>query len=219
MLNTVIFDLDGTLLDTLGDLTDAGNHVCRSHGWPTHTEKAFQRMVGHGIPNLVRSFTPEAHRTEEELAAAQKEFNAWYARHNMDRTAPYAGMTELVGELKSRGLRLAVYSNKEDAFTKALMERFFPGQFDTVWGKRKNIPVKPDPTGLRMLMAELGAVPEQTVLIGDSEVDLQTARNAGTCACGVTWGFRFREELEAERPEGIADTPQELLEWILRQTE
>lgn len=211
MLKTVIFDLDGTLLDTIGDLAAAGNHVCRERGWPTHTEAEFRRMVGYGIPNLVQKFTPEEFRNEATLAAALDDFQARYGAHQRDRTVPYKGIPEMLSALKGRGLGLAVYSNKADEFSRSLAEHFFPGTFDAILGKRPGIPGKPDPEGLRLLMRELRTVPEESALVGDGETDLRSARNAGLRSVAVTWGFRSREALLAEGPDGMAESPEELL--------
>ena len=210
MLTTVIFDLDGTLLNTIGDLAAAGNHVCRANGWPAHTEAEFRRMVGYGIPNLVERFTPEAHRNEAVLAAALEEFQRYYGQHQRDRTVPYPGIPELLSALKAQGLRLAVYSNKADGFSHSLVEHFFPGTFDAILGKRPGVPGKPDPAGLRLLLAELGSAPEESVLVGDGETDIRSARNAGIRCVAVSWGFRSREALLAEGPDALADDPAQL---------
>lgn len=214
MLKTVIFDLDGTLLNTIGDLAGAGNHVCAQRGWPSHTEAEFRGMVGYGIPNLVEKFTPEECRDEATLAAALAEFQRYYGAHQRDRTAPYDGVPAMLAALKDRGLRLAVYSNKADEFSRSLAEYFFPGTFDAILGKRPGIPGKPDPAGLRLLLAELGAAPEESVLVGDGETDVRSARNAGLRCLAVTWGFRSRESLEREAPDALADRPEELPELL-----
>ena len=185
MLKTVIFDLDGTLLNTIGDLAGAGNHVCAQRGWPSHTEAEFRGMVGYGIPNLVEKFTPEECRDEATLAAALAEFQRYYGAHQRDRTVPYDGVPAMLAALKGRGLRLAVYSNKADEFSRSLAEHFFPGTFDAILGKRPGIPGKPDPAGLRLLLAELGAAPEESILVGDGETDVRSARNAGLRYLGL----------------------------------
>lgn len=215
MFQTVIFDLDGTLLNTIDDLADAGNWVCRKNGWPEHTVEQFKRMVGHGIPNLVRTFSPVTAQSPLLLAAAVAQFSEYYGVHSMDKTAPYDGVDALLADLKARGVQLAVYSNKADEFSRTLMERFFPDTFAIVRGKVCGVPVKPDPTGVNTLLEQLDARRETTLYVGDSEVDMQTARNAGLTACGVTWGFRFREELAAERPAFVADTVDQLRRCIL----
>lgn len=214
MLKAVIFDLDGTLLDTIGDLAGAGNHVCEERGWPRHTEAEFRQMVGYGIPNLVEKFTPEEHRDEATLAAALAEFQRFYGAHQRDRTVPYDGIPAMLAALKRRGPRLAVYSNKADEFSRSLAEHFFPGTFDAILGKRPGIPGKPDPAGLRLLLSELDTAPEESVLVGDGETDVRSARNAGLRCVAVTWGFRSRESLLAEGPDAMADRPEELPELL-----
>lgn len=216
MLQTVIFDLDGTLLNTIDDLADAGNWVCRQNGWPQHSTEEFKRMVGHGIPNLVSRFSPEDQRSPLLLMSTLSQFSEYYGQHNLDKTAPYAGIPALLRELKDRGIHLAVYSNKADEFSGKIVEHFFPGVFDVIRGKRKDVPAKPDPTGLLALLRELHFAPETALYVGDSDVDIQTAHNSGLAGCGVTWGFRSREELLAQQPELLADTPEELLQCILR---
>ena len=215
MYQTVIFDLDGTLLDTLEDLADAGNWVCRRNGWPEHSLEEFRSMVGHGIPNLVERFSPEGCRSPLLMVNTLAQFSQYYGAHNMDKTLPYAGMEELAAELKKRGVQMAVYSNKADDFSRQIVEHFFHGVFSLVRGKVRGVPVKPDPTGVRQVLAELNADPAATLFVGDSSVDMETAHNAGLPACGVTWGFRSRESLEAAGAEFLADTPEQLAAVIL----
>ena len=215
MFKTVIFDLDGTLLNTIDDLAAAGNFVCRENGWPEYTVEQFKAMVGHGIPNLVARFTPDSAQSPLLLANALSQFSAYYAEHNCDYTKPYAGIPELLAELKALGVELAVYSNKADGFSRRLMDTFFPQTFALVRGKLEGVPVKPDPTGVRAVLKELGAQPEQTLFVGDSNVDILTGHNAGLLACGVSWGFRSRASLEEAGADFIADTVAQLRHVIL----
>lgn len=215
MYRTVIFDLDGTILNTIDDLADAGNYVCRENGWPEFSVEAFKGMVGHGIPNLVSRFSPKEARTPERLTQTLKAFSRRYGAHNMDKTAPYPGIPEMLERLKAAGIQLAVYSNKEDGFSRILVEHYFPGVFSLVRGKVEGIPVKPDPTGVRKVMEALHAHPEQTIFVGDSSVDIQTGHHAGMAACGVTWGFRSRDSLAAAGAEYLADQPKALENLIL----
>ena len=187
MYRTVIFDLDGTLLDTIGDLAAAANAVCRENGWPEYTVQAVEGMVGH----------------------------RYYGAHNMELTAPYAGMPELLKKLKSAGVRLAVCSNKADEFSQVIVAHYFPGIFEVIRGNLPGTPVKPDPGVARGILEKLNARPEETLMVGDSDVDIRTGHNAGLKACGVTWGFRSRENLVNAGADFLADTPAELEKLLM----
>lgn len=215
MYRTVIFDLDGTLLDTIADLAAAGNWVCRKNGWPEHSTEEFKTMVGHGIPNLVSRFSPPEAQSPLLLMNALAEFNTYYGAHNMDLTVPYEGIVDLAAKMKAAGVQMAVYSNKADPFSRQIVAHYFPDTFDFVLGKRQEMPVKPDPAGVRYVLEQLGADPEQTLFVGDSDVDIQTAHNAGLPACGVTWGFRSRESLIAAGADFLADDAAALEEVVL----
>lgn len=216
MYQTVIFDLDGTLLNTIDDLAAAGNWVCRKNGWRTYSVEEFKAMVGHGIPNLVEKFSPPECRSAQQLAETLEQFSAYYGAHNLDRTAPYDDIPELLADLRGRGITLAVYSNKAHEFSKTIVEHFFPGVFHLIRGKVPGVPVKPDPAGIHLVLEELKAEPARTLFVGDSSVDIQTGHNAGLAACGVTWGFRSRESLIAAGADCLADTPAELKDRILQ---
>ena len=198
MYRTVIFDLDGTLLDTIGDLAAAANAVCRENGWPEYTVQAVEGMVGHGIPNLVSRFSPAEAQEPQTLERTLAQFNRYYGAHNMELTAPYAGMPELLKKLKAAGVRLAVCSNKADEFSQVIVAHYFPGIFEVIRGNLPGTPVKPD-----------------TLMVGDSDVDIRTGHNAGLKACGVTWGFRSRENLVNAGADFLADTPAELEKLLM----
>lgn len=215
MYRTVIFDLDGTLLNSIGDLAAAANYVCRQNRWPEHTEEEIMGMVGHGIPNLVRQFSPADARSTLMVLNTTSQFNQYYGCHNMELTRPYEGMAELLQQLKAAGAQLAVCSNKADNFSRAIVEHYYPGVFDLVRGNLNGMPVKPDPTVVREIMRDLDASYLSAMMVGDSSVDIQTGHNAGIKACGVTWGFRSRENLAEAAADAIADTPAELGKLLL----
>ncbi len=215
MYTHIIFDLDGTLLNTIDDLADAGNHVCAARGWPVHTVDEYKRMVGNGIPKLVERFAP-AGTDGETLAGALAEFSTYYDTHKEDKTAPYPGVPELLAALKGQGVRLSVLSNKAHALAGPVVEHYFPGMFDQVQGALPDVPVKPDPTLLRRLMEQMGARPETTLFVGDSNVDVLTGKNGGLTVVGVLWGFRDRAELESAGADFVIARPGELLPLAAR---
>lgn len=215
MYQYVIFDLDGTLLNTIDDLADAGNWVCRNHGWPTHTVEEYKRFVGNGMTKLAERFAPEDWRTPERVKTILDEFMPYYDAHKADKTAPYAGMPQALDRLKGAGISMAVLSNKADQMAGPVVEGHYPGVFPLVQGALDGCPTKPDPTLLHKLMERLGATAENTLFVGDSNVDIRTAKNGGLTSCGVLWGFRSREELEAEGADCIVGTPEELADRIL----
>lgn len=215
MYRTVIFDLDGTLLNTIGDLAGAGNWVCRKNGWPEHSLEEFMTMVGHGIPNLVSRFSPPEVQSPLFQMNALTDFNEYYSQHNMDLTKPYPGIVELLAQIRAEGIRMAVYSNKADQFSQEIIAHFFPGTFDFVLGKRKELPVKPDPAGVKFVLEQLGAKREETLFVGDSSVDIQTAHHADLKACGVTWGFRSKESLIEADADFLAEDAAALKQVIL----
>ncbi len=167
MYKTVVFDLDGTLLNTLDDLADAGNRLCADRGWPTHTAEEFRYFVGNGIPKLIERLAPPEHRTPAELAEALAWFQADYGAHLRDKTAPYPGIPAMLGRLKAAGVQLAVFSNKADPLAREVVASYFdPALFDLVRGQRPDTPVKPAPEGTRALLAALGADPAATLYVG-----------------------------------------------------
>lgn len=201
----VIFDLDGTLLNTLDDLRDALNYTLAAFGRPPRTLDEVRRFVGNGIPNLIERATSPDAPIQEMLDV----FLPYYQLHNMDKTRPYEGVSGMLDRLKEQGRRMAIVSNKVHAASQALCGRFFP-QVDVVVGSQPGLPNKPAPDMVRAAMERLGVGPEETVYVGDSEVDLATARNTGLdCVC-VTWGFRDKEELERQGGTVFAASPEEL---------
>ena len=218
MYTHVIFDLDGTLLNTIDDLADAGNHVCAARGWPTHTVDAYKYMVGNGIPKLVERFAPRP-LSQEEFDQVLAEFTARYNAHKEDKTAPYAGMPQAVAALRQAGVTVAVLSNKAHALAGPVVENYYPGVFHAVQGALPGVPAKPDPTLLRGLLAHLGADPARTLFVGDSNVDIRTGKNGGLTTCGVLWGFRSRQELEQEGADYLVSRPGQLVSLVLDRPE
>ncbi len=210
MFQNVIFDLDGTLLNTIDDIAAAGNWVCERNGWPTFSVEEFKLMVGHGIPNLVYSFTPENMRTDDIIAGTRAQFSARYAAHREDATAPYDGVLSLLRTLRGSGMKCSVFSNKADALCQMLIRDYFGDSIVAVRGQLGDTPLKPDPAGVLALMEAQQMDPATTVFIGDSDVDMITAQNAGIASIAVLWGFRDKETLAAAGATVFAETPDEL---------
>ena len=170
MYKTVLFDLDGTLLNTIDDLADSTNRVCAAHGWPQYETAQYRYFVGNGIPKLVERFSPADCRSPAQLAATLAEFDKVYGAHMHDKTAPYPGMPALLARLKAAGVRMAVFSNKADEFARAVVARYFDADlFEVVRGALPDVPTKPAPEGTRALMAHLGVEADGSVLyVGDS---------------------------------------------------
>lgn len=216
-LNTelVIFDLDGTLLDTIGDLAVACNAVLALRGLPQHTYDEYCRFVGNGIMRLVERALPEELRTPDTVAAVRADFVKYYTEHIDIHTTPYAGIPELVAGLARRGVRLAVASNKFQAGTEKLVGLFFPDvAFAAVLGQRVGVPLKPDPAVVEEILALTGVAKGRVLYVGDSGVDMQTAAAAAIRSVGVTWGFRERRELEQTGAQHIVDVPGEILNLL-----
>ena len=215
MIDTILFDLDGTLLNTIDDLADAGNWVCEQNHWPTFTVEQYKHMVGNGIPKLVERFSPEDCRTPQHLAATLAQFTARYDAHKEDKTAPYPGIPQLLAALKAEGIRTAVFSNKADTLCGGIIDHYFGHDvFLAVRGSRPGVPVKPDPTGVYSLMEQLGAAKASTLFVGDSNVDIATGHNAGLVTLGAVWGFRGAEELQAAGADVLVYKPEEILDYL-----
>lgn len=208
----VIFDLDGTLLDTIGDLAVACNAVLAVRGLPQHSLEEYRHFVGNGIMRLVERALPEPLRSPENVALMRADFVKYYTEHIDAYTKPYDGIPELVAELARRGTRMAVASNKFQAGTEKLVRLFFPGvAFAAVFGQRPEVPLKPDPAVVKEILQMTGTPCDEVLYVGDSGVDMQTARAAGIRSAGVTWGFRERQELVDAGAGALVDRPEELL--------
>jgi len=191
----VIFDLDGTVLDTIADLAAATNHALEMHGYPQHSVEAVRRMVGNGVANLILRAAPEG-TPEAERAEILAKFKAYYREHINDTTRPYAGVPELLKALREAGVYVGINSNKFDAALQSLCQIHFDGLYDYAVGESERTPKKPDPAAARRIMEATGASADETIYIGDSNVDLNTAKNAGTDSAWVSWGFRRAEEMQ-----------------------
>lgn len=212
MTRLVIFDLDGTLLDTIGDLAAACNVVLAGRDLPQHTYEQYRHFVGNGIMRLVERALPEPLRTPETVAEVRADFVNYYTAHIDTCTRPYAGIAELLDELVRRGVQLAVASNKFQAGTEKLIRSYFPHiGFVAVLGQREGIPLKPDPAVVEQILVQTGIPREQVLYIGDSGIDMLTAQAAGVRSVGVSWGFRAREELQISGADHLVDRPDEIL--------
>lgn len=215
MKGLVIFDLDGTLLNTIADLAHSTNYALKKMGYPTHEVEEYNLMVGNGINKLFERALPEGAKTEENILRVRKEFVPYYDVHNADDSQPYPGIPELLSHLQSAGIQLAVASNKYQTATQKLIAHYFPEiHFAAVFGQREGVNVKPDPTIVFDILKIANAQKENVLYVGDSGVDMQTAANAGITACGVTWGFRPRTELENFHPEYIVDIAEEIKDLL-----
>lgn len=188
----VIFDLDGTLLDTLDDLSAAVNHAMQQRGFPSHSRDEYMKMVGHGARNLMSQALPMEHKDNEALIdAALTDFRAYYNAHIDVYTKPFPGIQELIAKLHQAGVMLAVASNKFQEGTEHLIKEFFPEiPFVAVLGNRRGFPLKPDPEVVGEVLRKAGLSKDQAVMVGDSDTDMETAANGGIQAIAVNWGYR-----------------------------
>ena len=211
----LLFDLDGTLLDTLDDLAGAMNRVLADHGFPAHPVDAYRRFVGDGVGALVERAVPRGSHTPDLLAAVVAEMRVEYGRSWARCTRPYPGIEATLDALVARRLPLAVLSNKPHDATVAMVAHFLGRwPFAAVQGHRDGVPRKPDPTSALAIAAALGVEPSECVFVGDSAVDVQTARRAGMMAVGVAWGFRGEDELRGAGAHHVLGAPSELLAML-----
>lgn len=214
-IKLIIFDLDGTLLNTISDLAHSTNYALEQNGFPGHPVEAYNYFVGNGINKLFERALPENKKTAEYVTRIREIFLPYYDKHNTDYTKPYNGIHELLKTLQSEGYMLAVASNKYQLATEKLIRHLFPDiTFTAVFGQREGVPVKPDPTIVRDILNIAGISTKETLYVGDSGVDMQTAINSEITSIGVTWGFRPREELQTNGADYIVDSPSEILRII-----
>lgn len=216
MKQLVIFDLDGTLLNTIADLGNAANHALEKAGLPTHPRQAYPRFVGNGVRKLIERVLPESLRTGEKVESMLDDFKQYYDSHLTDFTEPYPGIPELLQDLAQRGVRLAVASNKYQSAVERLVNHFFPGiPWAAIEGQKEGIPVKPDPSIVFEILTKSPASKADVLYVGDSGVDMETARRACVESCGVTWGFRRLDELIDNHADHVAGTTLQLLRLII----
>ena len=216
MTKLIIFDLDGTLIDTRTDIANACNHALEQCGFPQRDIEEYNMLVGRGIDNLFRGAMPASEVNEENVARMRSLFVPYYNEHGCDWTRPYDGIMDILEVLKDKGLHFAVASNKYQEGTQSLVEKFF-GKYDFVkiLGQREGRPIKPDPQIVDEAMEGVPGIRKDDVIyVGDSNVDMETGINAGVRTIGVTWGFRTREELEAYSPHALIDHPMQIVEFI-----
>lgn len=214
MYKAVVFDLDGTLVDTIVDLARATNEGLKKAGLPVHSVEKYKRFVGNGRDNLVKRAVGD-YFDEVKAQIVRDTFDSFYAEHCNDNVRAYDGCAEMLLELSSMGIKTGVLSNKPDEFVARILSNVYPNHdFTAAWGKRSQYPVKPDPSALFELLNEIGVKPEDCLYIGDSDVDVFTANNAGLDMIGVEWGFRGREELINAGADYVAKTTADILEYI-----
>lgn len=214
MIKAILFDLDGTLVNSLDDLANACNYALRCNNFPVHETEAYKYFVGNGIPKLIERILPENNRDAETKAKVSDKFYEYYSVHYADNTSVYAGLPEVVNAIKKLGIKVAVVTNKADGPAKEVINRVMPNTFDLVYGQREGIPTKPDPTLTLMAMKELGVKPDECIFIGDSGMDVATGVNSGAVPVGVLWGFRKADELEQNGARYLIDAPEKLLDII-----
>ena len=215
MTKLIIFDLDGTLLNTIEDLANSVNYALEQHNFPTHPLEAFNFFVGNGVNKLLERALPENQRSSDMISMLKVDFIKHYSAHSEEYTKPYEGITELLQLLHNKGFQLAVASNKIHSATVELVKRFFPEiEFTAVFGQRDGFPVKPNPGILEEIIEIAGVDKTEVLYVGDSGVDVATAYNAKVPFVGVLWGFRPRKELEEIGATRFVDNTDELYEII-----
>ena len=221
MIKLIIFDLDGTLLDTREDIADACNYALRMCGHPERDLTEYNMLVGRGIYNLFRSALPPESRSDESVLEMKSHFVPYYNSHICDKTKPYTGIIEMLDILAKEGITFAIASNKYQEGTEILVKKLLSRYgFIRILGQRDNKPIKPDPEIINEIMSAVhGIKAEEVIYCGDSDVDMQTGINAGIKTIGVTWGFRTREELRAYDPWLLAEKPEEISAAVVTYSE
>lgn len=214
MKKLYIFDLDGTLVNSIFDLGDSMNEVLLRHGFPTFDYDVYKHFVGNGTLKLVERALPAEQRTKEKITEYHAEFSEEYNKRCICKTKPYDGIEKVIETLRSKGILTAVASNKPDGFAKFIVSSVFgDGKFDYVTGKKDGIPTKPAPEIIYNILEKLNVSAEECVIVGDSDVDVLTSKNVGVECIGCCWGFRGRKELENAGAEYIAEEPADILKF------
>ncbi|MBD5251548.1 MAG: HAD family hydrolase [Bacteroides sp.] len=217
MKHLVIFDLDGTLLNTIDDLGNATNHALRESGYPVHNLSSYPMFVGNGVTRLIERALPEDARTPEIIASLLEKFREYYDSHLYDTTRPYDGIRELLCDLRDMDVALAIASNKYQDAVARLAEHFFPEiPWASVNGHKEGIPSKPDPSIVFEILSKVPTRKSKVLYVGDSGVDMETARRACVDSCGVTWGFRSLRELREAHADNIVSHPDEIIDVVRR---
>lgn len=214
MIKAVLFDLDGTLADSLLDLAVSTNYAIGKFGFPAREVEAYKYFAGDGMPKMIERALPPAYNDESTVYKILPVFMKFYSEHYCDNTKAYSGMPELIDSLKNKEILIAVVTNKAEEMAEKVVAKLYGDKFDLIIGKREGIPAKPDPTAALIAMRELGVKPYECVFVGDSKMDVKTGVNSGAYPVGVLWGFRLKDELLDGGARSIITRPEELLEII-----
>ena len=215
MIKAVIFDLDGTLLDTLEDLANACNYALKTSGFKVHNVKDYTRFVGNGRYKLIERIVPDEYKKDKKVIdKVLGLFDEYYEKHMIDMTKPYNGIMEMIEDLKEKKIKIAVVSNKPHEFAVDVVRRSFGEAFEITYGQRPNHPTKPDPKTVYEVIELLNVEKNECIYVGDSDVDVNTAKNAGVKSVGVSWGFRGEGELREAGADYIIKKPNELIELL-----
>lgn len=213
-INCIVFDLDGTLLNTLDDLANGVNYTLEKFGYPTHEIEKYKIFVGNGMKNLINRAVPEEIKNteiEKDILAA---FMEYYSAHSTDLTRPYDGVEDMIDALKDRGIKIGMVTNKAHNAAIDIMEKYFSGKFDYVLGQSEKFPLKPNPASAIFVCETLGCTPENSIFVGDSGVDMKTGADGGFLPVGVLWGFRDKDELISNGAKAVISHPAELLKIV-----
>jgi len=216
MTKLIIFDLDGTLLNTIDDLANSCNYLLHKYHLPEHTTDQYRYFVGNGIPKLLERMLPDHLKTDHEFRSALlEEFLDYYAQHKSNCTAPYPGIQELLNELSCRQIAIAVASNKAHEAICPLLKYYFPNiEFAASFGQREGFPLKPDPAIVKAILDVVRVKTDETLYVGDTGIDMQTALNANVTPIGALWGFRTKEEICRAGAQFVINKPLELLQYV-----